>query len=217
MSPFLRMFAQECSEEDLRVIGEGSFVPQRDHGVYAHGAARGQIRSNQTDRDHYCSGNDNRKRAGDWQVGYQAGGCAIPPARKRCSDSETSADRPQGVAKDYAYNVSPGCTERHANADLMCAPGDRPLPNSRRDLDSPMRDACCNAEAGSVFETLIAGAAPHRRPVSSAITPVYKDPCGRLPPRPGGISAPTSAARPRPKNNSRSRSHIRIDWLCCRS
>jgi hypothetical protein len=50
----------------------GLLVSQRDHGVDAHGAARGQISSNQTDRDHYCSGNDNRKRAGDWQVGDQA-------------------------------------------------------------------------------------------------------------------------------------------------
>jgi len=31
------------------------FVPQRDQGVYAHGAARGQVSSNQTDGDHYAA------------------------------------------------------------------------------------------------------------------------------------------------------------------
>jgi hypothetical protein len=66
------MFAQDCSEEELRAICDGLFIPQRHHGIDAHGAARRQVSSNQTDRDHYCSGNDNRKRAGDWQVGDQA-------------------------------------------------------------------------------------------------------------------------------------------------
>jgi hypothetical protein len=108
-----------------RLFAKNLFVSKRDHGIYAHGAARGQVSSNQTDRDHYCSGNDNRKRAGDWQVGDQAGGYAFSPERKGCSDSETSADHPQGAAKDYAHNVSPCCTERHANADLLCAPRDR--------------------------------------------------------------------------------------------
>src|SRR5580658_9081801 len=79
MSPNLSIFAQHCSEEELRVIGEGSFVPQSDHGIDAHGAARGQISSNQTDRGHYRSGNDNRKRTGDWQLGDQAGGYAFSP------------------------------------------------------------------------------------------------------------------------------------------
>ncbi len=52
----------------------GSFIPKGDHGIDAHGAARGQVSSKQTDHDHYCSGKDNRKGAGDWQVGDQAGG-----------------------------------------------------------------------------------------------------------------------------------------------
>jgi hypothetical protein len=54
------------------------FVPQRDQGIDAHGAARGEVSGNQTNRDHYGSGNDNRKRAGDWQAGDQAGGYAVP-------------------------------------------------------------------------------------------------------------------------------------------
>ena len=41
---------------------------------FARGTAGGQVSSNQTDRDHYCNGNENRKRAGDWQVGDQVGG-----------------------------------------------------------------------------------------------------------------------------------------------
>jgi hypothetical protein len=100
-------------------------VTQGDHGIDAHGAARGQVGSNQTDRDHYCGGNGNWKRAGCWQAGDEAGGYAFSPERKGCSDSETSADHPQGAAKDYAHNVSRCCTERHANADLMGAPRDR--------------------------------------------------------------------------------------------
>ncbi len=74
MSPNPQMFAQDCSKEELRAICDGLFIPQRRHGIDAHGSARGQVSSNQTDRDHYRSGNDNRKRAGDWQVGDQAGG-----------------------------------------------------------------------------------------------------------------------------------------------
>jgi hypothetical protein len=52
----------------------GSFVPKSDHGIDAHGAACGQVSSDQTDSDHDCSGKENRKGTGDWQVGDQAGG-----------------------------------------------------------------------------------------------------------------------------------------------
>src|SRR5260370_344453 len=93
MSPNPQMFAQDFSEEELRTICEGLFVSQRDHGVYAHGAARGQVSSNQTDRDHYCSGNDNRKRAGDWQVGDLAGGYAVSPEAKGCFNTAASVWR----------------------------------------------------------------------------------------------------------------------------
>jgi hypothetical protein len=114
------------SQKDVSTrIGGGSLVAEGDHGVHAHGPARGQVSSNQTDRDHYSSGGDNRKRGRDWQVGNQAGGHAFSPERKGCSDSETSADHPQGVVEDHAHNVSTHRTERHANADLMCAPRDR--------------------------------------------------------------------------------------------
>ena len=82
-------------------------------------ARREQVSCNQTDRDHYCSSNDNRKRAGSFQVGNQAGGYAFSPERKGCSDSEISADHPEDVVKDFAHNVSPCCTERHANADYV--------------------------------------------------------------------------------------------------
>jgi hypothetical protein len=47
------MFGPDCSGEKLRFICEGSFVPQRDHRIDAHGAARGQVSSHKTDRDHY--------------------------------------------------------------------------------------------------------------------------------------------------------------------
>src|SRR5258705_9096999 len=40
-------------EEELRATSNGLLIPQSDHGVNAHGAARGQVSSNQTDRDHY--------------------------------------------------------------------------------------------------------------------------------------------------------------------
>lgn len=38
-----QMFAQDCSEEELRVVCEGLFVAQGDHGVDSHGAARGDV------------------------------------------------------------------------------------------------------------------------------------------------------------------------------
>src|SRR5258706_11724489 len=52
-SPNPQMFAQDCSQEELRAICDGLFIPQRHDGIDAHGAARGQVSSNQTDRDHY--------------------------------------------------------------------------------------------------------------------------------------------------------------------
>src|SRR6267378_947322 len=47
MLPNSQMFAQD-PEEELRAICDGLFIPQRDHGVNAHGPARGQVSSNQT-------------------------------------------------------------------------------------------------------------------------------------------------------------------------
>ena len=40
MSPNLQMFAQDCSEEELRAVCKELFTPQRDHGIDVHGAAR---------------------------------------------------------------------------------------------------------------------------------------------------------------------------------
>jgi hypothetical protein len=36
MSPNLQMFAQDCSEEELRAVCKELFIPQRDHGIHAH-------------------------------------------------------------------------------------------------------------------------------------------------------------------------------------
>jgi len=43
MSPNPRMLAKDCSEEELRSICDGLFIPQRHHGIDAHGAARGDV------------------------------------------------------------------------------------------------------------------------------------------------------------------------------
>jgi hypothetical protein len=88
----------------LRATCDGLFLPRRDHGIDTHGLARGQVSGNQTDRDHYCSGNDNRKRAGDWQVGDQAG--REPRPGKHRSDGRLAGEwsartKPQLLRWDY--------------------------------------------------------------------------------------------------------------------
>jgi hypothetical protein len=49
MSPILQMFAQNRSEEELRAVCKELFIPQRDHGIDAHGAARRDIASRECD------------------------------------------------------------------------------------------------------------------------------------------------------------------------
>jgi hypothetical protein len=49
MSPNLQMFAQDRSEEELRGVCKELFIPQRDHGIDAHGAARRDIASRECD------------------------------------------------------------------------------------------------------------------------------------------------------------------------
>src|SRR6266446_976027 len=51
MSPNLQMFAQDCSEEDLRAICEGLFVPQRHHGIDTHRAPCRDVASECGDSD----------------------------------------------------------------------------------------------------------------------------------------------------------------------
>jgi hypothetical protein len=51
MSPNLQMFAQDCSEEDLRAICEGLFVPQRHHGIDTHRAPCWDVASECGDSD----------------------------------------------------------------------------------------------------------------------------------------------------------------------
>jgi hypothetical protein len=51
MSQNLQMFAQDCSEEDLRAICEGLFVPQRHHGIDTHRAPCWDVASECGDSD----------------------------------------------------------------------------------------------------------------------------------------------------------------------
>src|SRR5260370_25324621 len=51
MSPNLQMFAQDCSEKDLRAICEGLFVPQRHHGIDTHRAPCWDVASECGDSD----------------------------------------------------------------------------------------------------------------------------------------------------------------------
>jgi hypothetical protein len=56
------MFAQDCSEEELRAVCKELFIPQCDHGIDAHGAARRDIAS------HECNSgeDDNLKAVRGW-------------------------------------------------------------------------------------------------------------------------------------------------------
>jgi hypothetical protein len=66
MSPNLQMFAQDCSEEELRAICKELFIPQSDHGIDAHGAARRDIASrecNSGEDDNHSSERDGIRRA----------------------------------------------------------------------------------------------------------------------------------------------------------
>jgi hypothetical protein len=66
MSPNLQMFAQDCSKEELRAVCKELFIPQRDHGIEAHGAARRDIASRECDSgedDSHSSERDGIRRA----------------------------------------------------------------------------------------------------------------------------------------------------------
>jgi hypothetical protein len=66
MSPNLQMFAQGCSEEELRAVCKELFIPQRDHGIDVHGAARRDIASrecNSGEGDNHSSERDGIRRA----------------------------------------------------------------------------------------------------------------------------------------------------------
>jgi hypothetical protein len=66
MSPNLQMFAQDCSEEELRAVRKELFIPQRDDGIDAHGATRRDIASRECDSgedDNYSSKRDGIRRA----------------------------------------------------------------------------------------------------------------------------------------------------------
>jgi hypothetical protein len=62
MSPNLQMFAQDCSEEELRAVCKELFIPQRDHGIDVHGAARRDIAS----RECNSGEGDNHSSERDW-------------------------------------------------------------------------------------------------------------------------------------------------------
>jgi hypothetical protein len=58
--------AQDCSEEELRAVCKELFIPQRDHGIDAHGAARRDIASrecNSSEDDNHSSERDGIRRA----------------------------------------------------------------------------------------------------------------------------------------------------------
>jgi hypothetical protein len=100
-------------------------VPKSDHGIDAHGAGARAGKQQSNRARSLLQPQRQSQEAGDWEVGDQSGGDAFSPEGKGRSHSETSADRPQGVAKDYRHTVSRCRAERHADANLMCAPRDR--------------------------------------------------------------------------------------------
>jgi hypothetical protein len=60
------MFAQDCSEEELRAVYKELFIPQRDQGIDAHGAARRDVAShecNSGEDDNHSSERDGIRRA----------------------------------------------------------------------------------------------------------------------------------------------------------
>src|ERR1700683_4025081 len=98
-----------------------SFVPQRDHGIDANGAARGNVAGNDCDEDEQncrrgkrcgIAGADREEKAG-----HQ------PGKRER---SDHSDDNPgecdsSSLVEDYAKNVGALRSERHAHADFVSA------------------------------------------------------------------------------------------------
>jgi len=120
------MFAQDRSEEELRAIFQrATHTSERPWGQRAwRGARAGKQQSNRP-RSLLKRQRQSEEGFAHRQVGDQAGRYAFPQYARGAPIAETSADHPQGLAKDHAHNISPCCTERHANADLMCAPRDR--------------------------------------------------------------------------------------------
>jgi hypothetical protein len=68
MLPNPQMFAQDCSEEELRAICEGLFVFQGNHGIDAHGQPRRNVTSHERDGEKQnCDSGERR-----WIVGAHA-------------------------------------------------------------------------------------------------------------------------------------------------
>jgi hypothetical protein len=62
-----QMFAQGSSEEELCVICEGLFVPQRDHGIHTGGAACGNVAGRQrSKREHHGDADISERIAGTY-------------------------------------------------------------------------------------------------------------------------------------------------------
>src|SRR5689334_17373000 len=121
MSPQLQMFAQDCSEEDLRAICKGLFVPECDHRIDFRGApgrdAAHTHNNDKHEKNHHCKS--------DRIVGINAEEQAFEQAHA-CESDRYADDRPddhevQSSTNYLHHYVSRLRTEGPAQPDLFSA------------------------------------------------------------------------------------------------
>jgi hypothetical protein len=79
-----QMFVQGSSEEELRAICEGLFVPQRDQGIHAGGAERGNVAGHQRGKRQYNGDDDIGERIAGTYAEQQCGHRGQRKTRPHC-------------------------------------------------------------------------------------------------------------------------------------
>src|SRR5215468_9332667 len=99
------------------------FVPQSDHRIYAHGAARGDVAGENADQEHQGNGGGQRKGIGRLQTEKQAGNPLPSGEDQRDANRSSNQDKQQGFAKNEPEDAAALRTERDADADFVGAAG----------------------------------------------------------------------------------------------
>src|SRR5438477_13141866 len=99
------------------------FVTQRDQGIDAHGAARGQVTGQHRDHGHYCS----HASISNWIYRANPIEFTRQPTGHSESASQTKDDadgrESRALSHDQPQNITALRTERHADAEFASAFG----------------------------------------------------------------------------------------------
>src|SRR5713226_7480355 len=97
------------------------FVAQRDDGVYAHGAARGNVAGDQRDAAEQKRDTEERERIVGADAIDQCGDEASETERSSQADADADECYAHALAEDHTKNVGGRSAERDADADFVGA------------------------------------------------------------------------------------------------